>query len=761
MPALKMTIPEALGILSLQPGCSEQEAHTAFRLYAEKWTPHRFARDARRQAVARRKLQLGNSALNVLAAARFETTHVAGDYTLERTGDGPEPATDVPDTSRNGIDLGGLDGNDSAASNDEECNTASIGAIGVPHHVAAAICCLFLLGAGVTWLGSEDPPPVVAVPAKVSQPTDTSSVAQPRSSSEFRSQVGEAAGHQLSARHTADETSQETVPVTAEASELAKPTAEETTQSNATADKPVQAEEKTFFLGSTPAQVARAQGTPNKVDGDTWYFGSLPSQSTVKFRGEKVVEWSSDPNARLRIGGQAGKTPAGWPSRFTIGSHKTAVAAIQGAPDRVAGDVWYFGQRPFVSQVAFKDDRVLTWESNPAMRLNVEVPTPSNAQLPGHAAYSQAVKAMFAIGCLSDPELANELFRQAANQGHPGACVELGLIYFHGNGAIAGGQWDEADRWFREAAITASVQARRNNSAAMFGYAFLLFRGVEEEQNHYAACEWLHQAGRMDHVPSLIWLGRMLDDSESSSQTTFRAQLCRRALELDASVGGVELASVLMATQTPEQGSPEVSALLLDAARRNLANAHHKMAHALEGGWATVRDADGKPKDRARHSELAYECLLKAFRLNRHDYFNHAKCIALCLFNGDGVLKDAREGMKYMTNACESDPWAMTEFANMIHNGHYVKKDEETAATWYRRAFRQFVERAKRGDLEAALMAAQGYEGGLVTKQDLQEARRLYRAAASSVRPSTKRTAIEKLQEFGDPLDGECLIPPF
>ena len=90
-----------------------------------------------------------------------------------------------------------------------------------------------------------------------------------------------------------------------------------------------------------------------------------------------------------------------------------------------------------------------------------------------------------------------------------------------------------------------------------------------------------------------------------------------------------------------------------------------------------------------------------------------------------------------------------------------MKKDEKTAVTWYRRAFDQFVERARRGDLSAALKAAEGYEEGLVTKQNLQEARRLYREAASSVCPSTKRAAIEKLLEHGDSLDGECLIPPF
>jgi TPR repeat protein len=713
--------------------------------------------------VARRKLRLGDSALRVLAAARFETFHVAGDYTLERTDDDHEHSPDIPDTSGEESDFGGQESNLSATNADVGCSGANVATIGLPHYLAAAICCIFLLGAGAVWIGRHNPPQVMAAAAKVSQPPVTTSDAQPRPTSESGSQVGEPAGHQFSVRPpAAEEASQGTAFGTVEASEPPQPAAEETTQGEATANKPVQADEQTFFLDSTPAQVARAQGTPNKVEGDTWYFGSPPSQSTVTFRGEKVVEWNSNPNARLRIGGQAGKTRAGWPGRFTIGSHRTAVAAIQGAPDRVAGDVWFFGQRPIVSQVTFKDDRVVTWESNPAKRLNVEVPTPGKSQLPGHAAYSQAVKAMLAIGCLADPELANELFRQAADEGHPGACVELGLIYIHGNGAIAGGQWDQADKWFREAAITASVQAKQNNPAAMFAYALLQFRGVEEEQNHYAACEWLHQAGRMDHVPALIWLGRMLDDSEASPQTnSFRAQLFRRAAELDAAAGGVELASVIMGTQTPQQGSSEVTALLEVATRRNLANAHHRLAHALRDGWATIVDADGRPKDKARHSEVAYQSLMQAFRLNRHDYFTHAKCLAMCLFDGDGVLKDAREGMRYMTIACESKPWAMLDFADMINNGDRVKKDEKTAVTWYRRAFDQFVEYSRRGDLSAAVKAAQGHEKGLVTKQDLQEARRLYRAAASSVCPSTKRAAIEKLLEYGEPLDGDCLIPPF
>jgi TPR repeat protein len=759
----KMTIPEALKVLDLQPGCSEQEAHAAFHVYAEKWQPQRFAGDARRQAVARRKLQLGNSALHFLAAARFETRHVAGDYTLEGTGDGREYFPDIPDTSGEESYFGEQEGNHSVASNNRECNTASNGAIGLPHYVAAAMCGLFLLVAGVVWLKSDDLPPVVAAAAKVTQQPITSSVAQPRPSSELARPLGQQSGHQLAGSSpAAKESSPATASVTEEVSEPATPAAEETTQGTATADKPLQSEEPTFFLGSTPAQVARAQGTPNKVDGDTWYFGSPPRQSTVTFRGERVVEWNSDPNAKLRISVLPRGARAEWPSRFTIGSHKTAVAAIQGAPDRVAGDVWFFGQQPSASRVTFKDDRVVTWESNPAKRLNVEVPTPSNATLPGHAAYSQAVKAMFAIGGLADPELANELFRQSANQGHPGACVELGFKYIDGGGSIAGGQWAKADRWFREAATTASLYARQNNPAAMFAYAFLLFRGVEEEHNHFAACEWLHQAGRMGHVPSLIRLGRMLEDPEASPQTkAFRVQLFRLALELDSSVAGVELANVLMNTQTLQQGSSEVTALLEKATLRNLAAAHHAMAHALQTGWMAIGDAEGRPKDQARSSEVAYQHLLQAYRSNRFDSVNHAKCIAICLFNGNGVLKNAHEGMKYMKIACDSNPWIMLEFADMIHNGDHLKKDEKTAVTWYRRAFDQFVEHARRGDLSAALKAAEGYEEGLVAKQDLQEARRLYRAAASSVCPSIKRAAIEKVLEYGDPVEGAALIPPF
>ena len=130
------------------------------------------------------------------------------------------------------------------------------------------------------------------------------------------------------------------------------------------------------------------------------------------------------------------------------------------------------------------------------------------------------------------------------------------------------------------------------------------------------------------------------------STKTFRTATFRRAAELDAAEGGVELAKVLMGTQTPQQGSSEVTALLEVATRRNLANAHHRLAHALRDGWTTIVDAEGRLKDKARHSELAYQSLLQAFRLNRHDYFNHAKCLAICLFDGDGVLKDAREGMK-------------------------------------------------------------------------------------------------------------------
>ncbi len=110
-----------------------------------------------------------------------------------------------------------------------------------------------------------------------------------------------------------------------------------------------------FTVGTSLGEVYAIQGVPTKTDPDVWYYG----KSKVYFAKGKVVRWEESPENPLR----AELNPVMDKIRmafFGKGSTKKQVLAIQGAPDRDAGDVWDYG----VSRVYFEDGRVKGWDDS-------------------------------------------------------------------------------------------------------------------------------------------------------------------------------------------------------------------------------------------------------------------------------------------------------------------------------------------------------------------------------------------------------------
>lgn len=117
-----------------------------------------------------------------------------------------------------------------------------------------------------------------------------------------------------------------------------------------------------FTVGTAPGEVYSIQGVPTKTEQDTWYYG----KSRVHFSRGKVLYWEEDPGnplkAKFTLDGE--NTNA---RLFGMGSSKNEVLAIQGKPDRDAGNVWDYG----VSRVYFDNDRVKGWDDSPFNPLKV------------------------------------------------------------------------------------------------------------------------------------------------------------------------------------------------------------------------------------------------------------------------------------------------------------------------------------------------------------------------------------------------------
>ena len=142
-----------------------------------------------------------------------------------------------------------------------------------------------------------------------------------------------------------------------------------------------------FTLGSTEDEVRKVQGTPTRMLGDTWGY----EYSSVEFGPDGTVIAYSDisHNLKVRVVASSKSQKSG---RFTIGSTKDEVLAVQGTPTRVAGDTWGYEY----SSVEFGPDGAVVGYSDISDNLKVRVTPRIKTKNPG----------TFTVGSTKDEVLA-------------------------------------------------------------------------------------------------------------------------------------------------------------------------------------------------------------------------------------------------------------------------------------------------------------------------------------------------------------------
>jgi len=121
-------------------------------------------------------------------------------------------------------------------------------------------------------------------------------------------------------------------------------------------------DKKYFTVDTSLGEVYAIQGVPTRTEHDIWYYG----KSKIYFTKGKVQRWEESPDNPLRTSIKP------WTEKmnaefFGKGSSKREVLAVQGAPERDAGNVWDYG----VSRVYFDNDRVKGWDESPLNPLKV------------------------------------------------------------------------------------------------------------------------------------------------------------------------------------------------------------------------------------------------------------------------------------------------------------------------------------------------------------------------------------------------------
>jgi hypothetical protein len=111
-------------------------------------------------------------------------------------------------------------------------------------------------------------------------------------------------------------------------------------------------------VGTTKAEVLAEEGTAASASEDKLVYGA----SELYFKDDRVTGWRIDPARPIRV--------KLWPrayvnprlARYSIGSTKDEVLAVQGTPTAFTDDKFEYGK----SEVTFVNDRVVSWREDPS-----------------------------------------------------------------------------------------------------------------------------------------------------------------------------------------------------------------------------------------------------------------------------------------------------------------------------------------------------------------------------------------------------------
>jgi hypothetical protein len=106
-----------------------------------------------------------------------------------------------------------------------------------------------------------------------------------------------------------------------------------------------------FTLGSTPNEVLLVQGTPTRIDVQSWFYGF----SEIRFKNGRVANYDNYfGNLRVRILPSDSYRSTSPGDYFTVGSSTDEVLAVQGTPTSIQGNLWFYQ----LSNILFRDGRV-------------------------------------------------------------------------------------------------------------------------------------------------------------------------------------------------------------------------------------------------------------------------------------------------------------------------------------------------------------------------------------------------------------------
>jgi hypothetical protein len=129
-----------------------------------------------------------------------------------------------------------------------------------------------------------------------------------------------------------------------------------------------------FTLGSTPNEVLLVQGTPTRIEVQSWFYGF----SEIRFKSGRVASYDNYfGNLKVRLLPSHALKSTFPGDYFTVGSSRDEVLAVQGTPTSIQGNLWFYQ----LSNILFRDGRV-QYVVNPGGNLRFAPPSEQEAQQP-------------------------------------------------------------------------------------------------------------------------------------------------------------------------------------------------------------------------------------------------------------------------------------------------------------------------------------------------------------------------------------------
>ncbi|MBI3416473.1 MAG: SEL1-like repeat protein [Verrucomicrobia bacterium] len=330
---------------------------------------------------------------------------------------------------------------------------------------------------------------------------------------------------------------------------------------------------------------------------------------------------------------------------------------------------------------------------------------------------------------------AAEWFRKAAENGHPGAQVMLGTLYFNGEGVTKDAV--EAVKWFRQAAEQDHAEAQFN-----FGYCYTNGEGVSKDE--IEAVKWFHKAAEQNHAEAQYSLGVCYANGNGVTKDLVEAvNWYRKAADQNCAEAQFHLGISYVFGQGVTKDAVEAAKWYRRAAEQNFAKAQFFLGVCYANGLGVVKDQVETVK---WYHKAAEQNVAKA------QFY-----LGVCYANGNGVSKDLVEAVNWYRKAADqNDALAQANLGVCYANGLGVAKSQVEAVKWFRKSAEQNVPRSQ-------FLLGGSYYYGLGVAKDYVEAYKWFLLAAGQGDESAKKfiPGLEHMMTRAQVAEGQALARNF